>query len=64
VFGLEIPRHVPGVPDSVLDPRGTWPDGTAYDKQAAKLAGMFRDNFAKYEGGVSDAVRAAGPKSA
>ena len=64
VFGLEIPRHVPGVPDSVLDPRGTWPDGAAYDKQAAKLAGMFRENFGNYEGGVSDAVRAAGPKSA
>jgi phosphoenolpyruvate carboxykinase (ATP) len=61
VFGLEIPVHVPGVPDSVLDPRKTWADGAAYDEQAMKLAAMFRDNFKKFEADVSDAVRAAGP---
>ena len=62
VFGLRIPESVPHVPEEVLDPRGTWKDPAAYDKQAAELAGMFRENFKKYEDEVSDAVKAAGPR--
>jgi len=62
VFGLHVPTQLSDVPDSVLDPRGTWPDAAAYDEQAAKLAGMFRDNFRKYADDVSDAVREAGPR--
>src|SRR2546422_3293216 len=37
VFGLEVPLQVPGVPDDVLLPRGTWRDPAAYDAQAARL---------------------------
>src|SRR5687767_2848008 len=61
VFGLAVPTAIPGVPVEVLDPRGTWPDGTAYDEQAKKLAGMFRKNFEKFSG-ASDAIRDAGPR--
>ena len=46
VFGLAVPTEVPGVPAEVLSPRGTWSDSEAYDAQAQKLAGMFRQNFA------------------
>jgi phosphoenolpyruvate carboxykinase (ATP) len=62
IFGLKIPRHVAGVPDDVLRPRSTWSDGGAYDGQAKKLAGMFRENFAKFEKFVPDSVKAAGPQ--
>ena len=62
VFGLAVPTGVPGVPDAVLDPRSTWQDPARYDAQAAKMAGMFRDNFAKYADQVSDAVKRAGPR--
>ncbi|HEX6694281.1 MAG TPA: phosphoenolpyruvate carboxykinase [Longimicrobiales bacterium] len=62
IFGLHVPVSVPGVPDNVLDPRSTWADGAKYDEMAAKLAGMFRDNFKKYEAGVQDGVKQAGPK--
>jgi phosphoenolpyruvate carboxykinase (ATP) len=63
VFGLEVPQHVPGgVPDDVLDPRGTWHDPAAYDAQAARLAGLFRKNFEQFAERVHDAVREAGPK--
>jgi phosphoenolpyruvate carboxykinase (ATP) len=62
VFGLQIPATVPGVPDEVLQPRATWADPAEYDTQAAKLAAMFRENFRKYEEGVSPAVRDAGPR--
>ncbi len=61
VFGLHVPDTVPGVPNEVLDPRGTWPDKAAYDAQAAKLAGMFRKNFAKF-GAVAESIKAAGPR--
>jgi phosphoenolpyruvate carboxykinase (ATP) len=61
VFGLHVPAHIPDVPDAVLDPRGTWPDREGYDRQAAELARMFRENFAQYSAEVSNAVREAGP---
>jgi phosphoenolpyruvate carboxykinase (ATP) len=61
IFGLGVPTAVPGVPSEVLDPRGTWPDGAAYDEQARKLAGMFRTNFERF-GQTADDIRGAGPK--
>jgi phosphoenolpyruvate carboxykinase (ATP) len=61
VFNVAVPTHVPGVPDEVLQPRGTWADMDAYDATARKLAGMFHLNFAGYAGGVPEAVRDAGP---
>jgi phosphoenolpyruvate carboxykinase (ATP) len=61
VFGLAVPTEIPKVPGEVLDPRGTWPDGAAYDEQAKKLAGMFRKNFEKFPD-ASPAIRDAGPK--
>jgi phosphoenolpyruvate carboxykinase (ATP) len=61
-FGLHVPTDVAGVPSKVFRPRDTWADKPAYDAQAEKLAGMFRDNFKKFESFVSDAVKGAGPK--
>jgi phosphoenolpyruvate carboxykinase (ATP) len=62
-FGLHIPKHVSNVPDEVLNPRNTWTDKAAYDAQAKKLSSMFRENFAKFEKSVSDAVKNAAPKA-
>ena len=61
VFGLHLPAEVPGVPSELLDPRRTWADGAAYDTQAAKLAGMFRENFARF-GSVDPRIAGAGPR--
>jgi phosphoenolpyruvate carboxykinase (ATP) len=61
VFGLAVPRHVPGVPDDVLLPRATWRDAAAYDAQAKKLAEMFRKNFAQFADTAHAAVAEAGP---
>jgi phosphoenolpyruvate carboxykinase (ATP) len=63
VFGLSIPRAVPGVPDDVLQPRNTWNDKSAYDTQARRLGGMFKDNFKRYASEVSKDVLEAGPRA-
>jgi len=62
VFGVEVPTAVPGVPAEVLDPRGTWADGAAYDAQARRLADMFVENFERFAGRVGPGVAGAGPR--
>lgn len=58
-FGFEVPVAVDGVDAQILRPRETWNDPEAYDRQAAKLVSMFRENFAKFEGHVDQDVKAA-----
>ena len=58
-FGFDVPVSVAGVDPSLLDPRSTWADGEAYDRQAAKLVEMFSDNFAQYVPFIDDDVKAA-----
>jgi phosphoenolpyruvate carboxykinase (ATP) len=58
-FGFEVPVAVPGVDTALLDPRGTWVDPAAYDRQAAKLVQMFADNFGQYVPYIDDEVKAA-----
>ncbi|HEX4952172.1 MAG TPA: phosphoenolpyruvate carboxykinase (ATP) [Thermoanaerobaculia bacterium] len=60
-FGVMVPERITGVPQEVLTPREQWADKAAYDATAARLAGMFRDNFEKFASGVSAEVRGAGP---
>ena len=61
VFNLEIPTSCPGVPADVLKPRTTWASAADYDRQAAKLARMFIENFKTFDPGVTPDVIAAGP---
>ena len=51
----------PGVPSAILQPRDTWADKTAYDATAKKLAGLFIENFRKYQSGAGAQVKAALP---
>ena len=62
VFGLQVPTSCPEVPSEILIPKNTWADKAAYDEKARRVATLFRDNFKKYESGVSAEVRAAGPR--
>ncbi|MDK3072101.1 phosphoenolpyruvate carboxykinase [Sedimentitalea sp. JM2-8] len=58
-FGFEVPVSVPGVAEVLLDPRRTWDDPAAYDKQAAELVKMFADNFEQYLPYIDEDVKAA-----
>ncbi|MFA5595511.1 MAG: phosphoenolpyruvate carboxykinase (ATP), partial [Trueperaceae bacterium] len=62
VFGLAVPVRAPAVPSEVLRPRDTWADPAGYDAAALKLAGMFRDNFRRFEAALPTEVVAAGPR--
>ena len=48
-FGLTVPTELPGVQTSILDPRDTYEDPSQWEEKAKKLAGMFIENFKKYE---------------
>nr|WP_237437625.1 phosphoenolpyruvate carboxykinase [Altericroceibacterium endophyticum] len=63
-FGFEVPVSVPGVDDSILDPRSTWANKDEYDATAQKLVQLFVDNFAEFEAHVDEGVRQAAPQSA
>src|SRR5690606_40676043 len=52
LFGFEVPLAVPGVDATLLTPRATWSDAAAYDRQAVKLADLFRRNFEKFGDGA------------
>jgi phosphoenolpyruvate carboxykinase (ATP) len=60
-FGLSIPVSCPEVPADILNPRNSWADKEAYDRQAADLAARFEANFEKFD--APDSIRAAGPKA-
>jgi phosphoenolpyruvate carboxykinase (ATP) len=62
IFGLAVPRSVPGVPEGVLRPRDSWRSPAEYDAKASQLADMFVANFEKYADGVSESIRHAGPR--
>ncbi|MGG2383153.1 hypothetical protein ACE40P_29715, partial [Salmonella enterica] len=63
-FGFEVPVAVPGVDSKLLDPRGAWADGDAYDATAADLVRKFIDNFEQFAEHVDESVRQAAPVAA
>jgi phosphoenolpyruvate carboxykinase (ATP) len=48
-LGLQIPESVLDVPSGILNPKATWQEPDQYDKQAAKLATLFKDNLKKFD---------------
>jgi phosphoenolpyruvate carboxykinase (ATP) len=61
VFGFQVPKHCPGIPDSVLYPSSSWPDEDAYMKRYRSLGARFIDNFKKFADSCPKEVVNAGP---
>jgi phosphoenolpyruvate carboxykinase (ATP) len=61
VFGFEVPKTCPDVPDQVLEPWSSWPSRADYDKRYKDLAMRFAQNFAKFTVGTPQEVIDAGP---
>jgi phosphoenolpyruvate carboxykinase (ATP) len=63
-FGVLVPQSCPGVPADVLNPKGTWKDGTAYDAKARELTQRFERNFQQFESHVDARIRAIAIRAA
>ena len=61
IFGLAMPTVCAGVPNEILNPRNLWKDKTEYDNLAMYLAGLFKQNFTKFEKDSPEAILKAGP---
>ncbi len=62
VFGFEVPKACPGVPEDVLEPWSSWPSRSEYDEKYKQLALRFVENFKKFEDKTPEEVVKAGPK--
>jgi len=62
IFGFEVPKHCPQVPDDVLNPALAWPSMDDYSIRYRDLASRFIDNFRKFEAETEIAIRDSGPK--
>jgi phosphoenolpyruvate carboxykinase (ATP) len=63
IFGLDIPLHIAGVPDEVLQPSKTWADQAAYEAKAKELATKFRENFKKFANVPAEIEEKGGPNA-
>ncbi len=61
VFSMQMPTTCPNVSATILNPRNTWEDKTAYDKKANALALEFTKNFEQYANGVTEEILQAAP---
>jgi len=48
IFNLEIPKEVPCIDSSILNPRNIWTDPKEWDETAMDLAKRFISNFEKF----------------
>lgn len=61
-FAINVPDFVPDVPPEVLNPRQTWSDPEAYDRQASLLVSKFQENFTQFSNQVPQSVAESGPR--
>ncbi|MFC2135931.1 phosphoenolpyruvate carboxykinase (ATP) [Bacteroidota bacterium] len=62
LFGFEVPKSCPDVPEDVLEPSSSWGDKKEYWKKYDALAARFIENFKLYQSGCKQEVIDAGPK--
>jgi phosphoenolpyruvate carboxykinase (ATP) len=62
VFGFQVPKTCPDVPEEVLYPSRSWPKEEDYWKKYKQLASRFISNMKKFEEATPQEVIEAGPK--
>lgn len=62
VFGIAVPQSCPAVPSEVLNPRNTWTDQQAYDKQATGLSRAFKENFSVFAAYANEEILSGAPR--
>ena len=62
MFGLQYPTQANGVNPAILDPKETWANKAEYDAHLLKVAQLFKTNFKRFESGINEDARNAGPK--
>ncbi|MCC6102399.1 MAG: phosphoenolpyruvate carboxykinase (ATP), partial [Olegusella sp.] len=61
-FNMDVPVTIDDVPSELLDPKATWKDAQAYDRQAVRLAEMFIKNQQQRFPNMDPDIIAAGPQ--
>ncbi len=62
LFGFEVPKMCPDVPEDVLEPSNSWGNKDEYWKKYDALVARFIENFKLFSSGCSQEVIKAGPK--
>jgi phosphoenolpyruvate carboxykinase (ATP) len=62
IFGLNMPKNCPEIPDQILNPKNTWKDSIEYDVKANELAIAFNKNFIQFADQANNEILAAAPK--
>jgi phosphoenolpyruvate carboxykinase (ATP) len=63
VFGFKVVTECPDVPSEILIPENAWADKKAFGETAAKLAGLFTENFKKFSTDKTADIETGGPKA-
>ena len=61
VFGFDVPKTCPDIPNDVLKPWKSWSSKEEYERRYKDLAQRFIQNFAKFESDTPPEVTKAGP---
>lgn len=61
VFGFDVPRSCPGLPENVLFPARAWQDEAAYWDEYRQLAARFVANFRRFAPDCPPEIELAGP---
>jgi len=60
-FKVAIPQTCPDVPNSILNPRDTWPNEEKYDATEKRLIELFHSNFEQYAQQANQQIISAAP---
>lgn len=61
IFGFQVPKSCPNIPESVLYPASSWSSQDEYIRKYRALASRFIDNFKKFQDLCGPEVLLAGP---